>query len=163
MTDILTSPFRGRQLVPKVMIYILDEDLESFLVFSQPAYPDAGIQVPAGTIEENEAPECAAPRELAEETGLFFDSRLTCFAVSSYDMASFKNEAHLRYWFVGVNDGTFDSDGWTHVEERGGNLSDLTCSFSWRLIDDGRRLIAGHGHLVEAARHYVRSEITSHE
>lgn len=44
------------------------------LVFSQPLSPEAGIQVPAGTIGENETPEDAVQREAREETGL---SRLT--------------------------------------------------------------------------------------
>jgi 8-oxo-dGTP pyrophosphatase MutT (NUDIX family) len=33
-------------------------------------HPNAGIQVPAGTVEEGEAPEAAAVREAMEETGL---------------------------------------------------------------------------------------------
>jgi 8-oxo-dGTP pyrophosphatase MutT (NUDIX family) len=33
-------------------------------------HPYAGIQIPAGTVEEGEAPQAAALREVAEETGL---------------------------------------------------------------------------------------------
>jgi 8-oxo-dGTP pyrophosphatase MutT (NUDIX family) len=33
-------------------------------------HPNAGIQIPAGTVEENETPEDAVLREIAEETGI---------------------------------------------------------------------------------------------
>ena len=40
------------------------------LVFRHRDFPEAGIQVPAGTMEAGEAPEAAVLREAAEETGL---------------------------------------------------------------------------------------------
>ena len=40
------------------------------LVFRQPDFPEAGVQVPAGTIEVDEMPEAAVLREAYEETGL---------------------------------------------------------------------------------------------
>ena len=40
------------------------------LLFTQPGAPDAGIQVPAGTIEPGESPRDAVMREAREETGL---------------------------------------------------------------------------------------------
>lgn len=54
--------------VEKVVAYITWQ--RRLLVFRQPAFPDAGIQVPAGTIEEGERPELAVLREAREETGL---------------------------------------------------------------------------------------------
>ena len=52
----------------KVVTYITSGN--ALLVFRHPDFPEAGIQVPAGTIEEGEAPEAAALREAFEETGL---------------------------------------------------------------------------------------------
>jgi 8-oxo-dGTP diphosphatase len=40
------------------------------LVFSHIDFPEAGIQVPGGTVEDDEEPEDAVMREAAEETGL---------------------------------------------------------------------------------------------
>ncbi|MBA2247495.1 MAG: NUDIX domain-containing protein, partial [Chloroflexia bacterium] len=40
------------------------------LVFSHPLSPEAGIQVPAGTIDDGETPEEAVLREASQETGL---------------------------------------------------------------------------------------------
>jgi len=52
----------------KAFAYITHQ--QKLLVFSHPYDPASGIQVPAGTIEEGEAPEKAALREAFEETGL---------------------------------------------------------------------------------------------
>jgi 8-oxo-dGTP pyrophosphatase MutT (NUDIX family) len=43
---------------------------ERLLIFSHPRSPAAGLQVPAGTVEDGETPEAAALREAEEETGL---------------------------------------------------------------------------------------------
>jgi 8-oxo-dGTP pyrophosphatase MutT (NUDIX family) len=43
---------------------------ERLLIFSHPRSPAAGLQVPAGTVQDGETPEAAALREAAEETGL---------------------------------------------------------------------------------------------
>jgi len=40
------------------------------LVFTQPDFPEAGIQVPGGSIEADETPEQGAIREAHEESGL---------------------------------------------------------------------------------------------
>lgn len=52
----------------KVLAYITDGD--RLLVFRQPEYPEVGIQIPGGTIEEAEEIEGAVLREVLEETGL---------------------------------------------------------------------------------------------
>jgi hypothetical protein len=59
------------QITEKVVVYLLRNRASSveLLVFSQPKFPEAGIQVPAGTINRGESPEVAAIRELGEEAG----------------------------------------------------------------------------------------------
>lgn len=52
----------------KVLAYITHGN--RLLVFRHPHAPEAGIQVPAGTVEEGEDPGTAVLREAAEETGL---------------------------------------------------------------------------------------------
>jgi 8-oxo-dGTP pyrophosphatase MutT (NUDIX family) len=56
----------------KVQCYITREHAGSMqvLVFEHLDYPSAGIQVPAGSIEQGEAPEQAALREAWEESGV---------------------------------------------------------------------------------------------
>ena len=51
-----------------VLAYITHAD--RLLVFAQPDFPEAGIQVPGGMVEEGEEPDEAVMREAFEETGL---------------------------------------------------------------------------------------------
>ncbi|MBM3533520.1 MAG: NUDIX domain-containing protein [Alphaproteobacteria bacterium] len=55
-------------IVRKALVYLTQG--HRLLVFSHPFHPEAGLQVPGGTIEEGEDPADAARRELTEETGL---------------------------------------------------------------------------------------------
>ena len=55
-------------VIAKAVCYITRD--RRILVFEHPGVPDAGIQVPAGTIDPDEDPARAALREAAEETGL---------------------------------------------------------------------------------------------
>ncbi len=56
----------------KVLIYLLRPAAgpPEVLVFEHRDYPDAGLQVPAGTVEPGEAVPAAANREVLEESGL---------------------------------------------------------------------------------------------
>ena len=60
------------QPVRKVVAYITRErdGKEQLLVFTHRDYPEAGLQVPAGTVQPNEAAEDALHRELSEELGV---------------------------------------------------------------------------------------------
>jgi len=51
-------------IIQKVLAYVTWGD--KLLVFSHPDFPEAGIQVPAGTIEPGEEPEAAVLREAFE-------------------------------------------------------------------------------------------------
>ena len=68
-------------VVQKVTAFIVRErsGVKELLVFK---HPTAGIQIPAGTVEEGEALETAVKREVYEETGLQFveiENYLGCF------------------------------------------------------------------------------------
>lgn len=52
----------------KVIAYVTHN--AEILVFSHVAFPEAGIQIPKGTVEPNEDLEVAVLREVREETGL---------------------------------------------------------------------------------------------
>ena len=69
------------KLVQKVTAFIVRErdGVKELLVFK---HPTAGIQIPAGTVEEGEDIETAVQRETYEETGLQFveiEDYLGCF------------------------------------------------------------------------------------
>ncbi len=55
----------------KVVCYGIVEG--KVLVFRHRDVPEAGLQVPAGTVEPNEEPRAAAIREASEETGKVFE------------------------------------------------------------------------------------------
>ncbi|HET7091570.1 MAG TPA: NUDIX domain-containing protein, partial [Anaerolineae bacterium] len=89
---------------------------ERLLVFSHPHAPEAGIQVPAGTVKPGERPEEAAAREAVEETGLA-NLRLTAFLGDTRrDMSDFGlDEIHHRY-FYHLHCESDPPDTWQHYE-----------------------------------------------
>jgi 8-oxo-dGTP pyrophosphatase MutT (NUDIX family) len=85
-------------LIEKVIIYITRG--ERLLVFTHPDFPEAGLQVPAGTIEPGETPADAARREASEETGLDNFAAWTYLGMRERDMRDFgRDERHRRYFF----------------------------------------------------------------
>lgn len=86
------------------------------LVFRQPQSPEAGIQVPAGTIEEGESPEAGVMREAYEETGLE-GLRLVAFLGERIrDVRDFGvDEIHHRYFYHLEYEGD-SPELWQHFE-----------------------------------------------
>lgn len=88
----------GKVVKQKVVAYITQGD--KLLVFSHPYHPDAGIQVPAGTIKPGEAPEEAVLREAYEETGLDRLELRAFLGVQEFDFAPYgRAEIQHRYFF----------------------------------------------------------------
>jgi 8-oxo-dGTP diphosphatase len=82
----------------KVIAYVTQG--EHLLVFRHTAYPEAGIQVPAGTIEPGESPEEAVLREVREETGLSALRIKRLLAIREQDLSSFgQAEVYRRHFF----------------------------------------------------------------
>jgi len=70
------------------------------LVFSEPDFPEAGVQVPGGTIIEGEAIEAGARREFLEETGFVAprDVALLGKTTYTYEAGGMRHE-HARSFF----------------------------------------------------------------
>src|SRR5689334_18782417 len=82
----------------KVLIYITRKN--KLLVFEHPFSPEAGIQVPGGTMEPDEKPENAALREAREETNLTALKLHAFLGVQQRDMSDFgADEIHYRYFY----------------------------------------------------------------
>src|SRR5690348_6110491 len=82
----------------KVDAYITHE--RRLLVFRHVDFPEAGIQVPGGTVEPGEEWEAAALREAEEETGLP-DLRLVgLLGETTFDLAAYgRDEVNQRRFY----------------------------------------------------------------
>lgn len=135
-----------KSLKYKVLAYITHEN--RLLLFNHPYEPEAGIQVPAGTIEPGEQPEQAVLREAFEETGLtglILDSFL---GEQVRDMADFeREEVHHRSFYHLRYSGQAEKT-WRHAElypsdnDHGPHIFE----FFWAPLPNGvPELIADHG------------------
>lgn len=120
----------------------------NLLVFSHPYAPEAGIQVPAGTVESDERPEEAALREAFEETGLTDLTLVGMLGEQVRDMADFgRDEIHHRYFYY-VTCGGVPPLTWRHVEldPSDGTEAPVVFEFFWvHLLHEVPPLIADHG------------------
>jgi 8-oxo-dGTP pyrophosphatase MutT (NUDIX family) len=132
----------------KVFAYITRAD--RLLVFSQPNAPEAGIQVPAGTVEDGESFDAAVMREAFEETGLLGLRLIRLLGEQVRDMADVgKDEVHHRHFYHLRYDGNAPST-WGHLEpdpDHGGDVE--PSAFFWaRLPNEVPPLIADHGAML---------------
>ena len=73
---------------------------ERLLVFKHPFALEAGIQVPAGTVEPGEMPRAAVLREAHEETRLHQFQVVRFLGVQTQNMRAWgKSEFHQRYFY----------------------------------------------------------------
>ena len=133
----------------KVFAYITHGT--NLLVFRHPNSPEAGIQVPAGSIEAGESPEAAVMREAFEETGLNGLKLIAYLGETTYDMSSWDGDpAQQRYFFHLELHGQAPTT-WHHDETDGGKSKPIVFEFFWtRIPEDIPDLIAGHGQMLSA-------------
>lgn len=133
------------QVVRKVVGYIVRED--NLLVFTHDDIPleVTGVQVPAGTIEVNEAPQDAVVREALEETGLA--TRIVSdLGMEHYDARPTKPEIHERYFFQLAPVDAEVPERWAAGEDDpsdGGASQRWTCF--WIPLEQSQVLCAGFG------------------
>src|SRR6266496_4334676 len=106
------------------------------LVFEHRDYPEAGTQIPAGTVNEWETPEHAVTREIEEESGLEGCGLVKKLAV--YDWLNPEtgqmNERHVFHLEAPPN----TAERWTWVETDGGKVLELegyVFQFRWVQLD----------------------------
>jgi 8-oxo-dGTP pyrophosphatase MutT (NUDIX family) len=134
-----------KRITRKAFAYITYR--QKLLVFSHPYAPEAGIQVPAGTIEEGEAPEQAVLREAFEETGLTGLVLDGFLGEQKRDLADFgREEIHHRF-FYHLRCREQPPTRWRHRElfPSDGSAPPVF-EFFWAALPDGvPALIADHG------------------
>jgi 8-oxo-dGTP pyrophosphatase MutT (NUDIX family) len=116
------------------------------LVFAHPTSPEAGIQVPAGTVREGESPENGVLREAREETGLQGLVLRKYLGRQDRDMRDFgRDEVHERY-FYHVLCTEEPAEAWRHRENDPSDCADsIPFDFFWVPLPDGvPPLVADH-------------------
>jgi 8-oxo-dGTP pyrophosphatase MutT (NUDIX family) len=97
------------------------------LVFEHRDFPDAGTQVPAGTVEDDEAPDVAVVREVYEETGVFAQ---LVRELGFTDEIAPRGEPRRNHFFELETDEP--RDAWEHLVRGGGGDDGLV--FACRLV-----------------------------
>jgi 8-oxo-dGTP diphosphatase len=133
-------------IVSKVFAYISNRN--RLLVFRHTDFPEAGIQVPAGTVKLNEELATAVLREAEEETGLQSLTIRTYLGEQIRNMEDVgKNEIHHRHFYHLLCEG--DPPGeWQHDEgdPSEGGSDPIHFEFFWAGIPDQiPELICDHG------------------
>jgi 8-oxo-dGTP diphosphatase len=131
------------------------------LVFEQPDSPEAGLQVPAGTIEDGEVPETGVMREAWEETDLE-GLKLCCFLGEQIrDMSDYgKDEIHQRFFYHLLCEDAPET--WSHGEyapsdepEHDTKILRHRFDFYWADLAKMPELIAEHDYFVEKLKKEV--------
>jgi len=140
----------------RVFTYITQSD--QLLVFDHVDYPDAGIQVPGGTIEENENPQDAALREAEEETGIETYCDISLLANLSIDMRPFGKDEKLDAWFFHLRTNEKSGERWRHAETSpsGGGTEPIWFELYWVDLFSEVRLIAADGSQLDVLRAQVK-------
>ena len=126
--------------VLKVVAYITRED--ELLVFRHRDFPEAGLQVPAGTVEEGETPDAAVLREVQEETGLPHAAvRVKAYLGRRVREAGIQcHDQHFYHLLLTAN----APDSWLHYETNAGAGEEpIAFMFAWMKLDDPNLCLAG--------------------
>jgi ADP-ribose pyrophosphatase YjhB (NUDIX family) len=121
----------------KVYAYITHAD--RLLVFRHPFHPEAGIQVPGGTLNDGERPEDGVMREAVEETGLTDLSLIALLGIIERDMSDYGlDQTHCRYFYHLRSNGN-PPERWRHGElhPSDGSPAPIAFEFFWAHLPDG--------------------------
>lgn len=139
--------------VDKAFAYIVRG--RRLLVFEHVEHPEAGLQVPAGTVRRGESPADAAAREAREETGLTDLGPPRLLGIAAFDARPHgRDELHRRHVFhLPLAPSGAVPERWRHFERdpsEGGGVP-IAFELYWLgLAEAAARLSFGHGDLIGA-------------
>lgn len=132
----------------KAYCYITSGD--RLLIFRHVDFPEAGVQVPGGSVEPGEAPEAAALREAEEETGLQGLALVGLLGEVEREMNDRGRDEIQHRWFYHLLCETETPEVWRH-DETTPSEGDGPIAFEliWASLRHERpALIAGMGDLL---------------
>ena len=127
----------------KALAYITHSN--SLLILKHPDHPEAGIQVPAGSVEFGESPRSGALREAFEETGLRNLRLVRFLGLVRFDRLPIDHVPgfHNR-WFFHLACDEKPAEVWQHYEMTPSDGTAPVCfEFSWVELD---RVVLDCGH-----------------
>src|SRR5690554_2449027 len=119
------------EVTRKVSAYIVrenDKGYDELLVFSHKDYPDVPLQIPGGTVEENEELISALKREIHEETGLT-EFKIIKELGEIFYCNELNEQFNRHFYLVRVSKNT--KDIWEHEVSGKGEDNGLIFSYSW--------------------------------
>jgi 8-oxo-dGTP pyrophosphatase MutT (NUDIX family) len=125
----------------RVVAYVVRDG--ALLVFDHRDFPEAGTQVPAGTVEEGEDPVAAVVREVLEECGV--RARVVRELGSTDTIAPKRGEPRRNFFFELTTDDSRDE--WEHVVGGGGGDEGLV--FVCRFVPRDGLSLAGDGDFLD--------------
>jgi 8-oxo-dGTP pyrophosphatase MutT (NUDIX family) len=115
------------------------------LVFRHTNFPEAGIQVPAGSVEAGEDPANTAMREAEEETGLTGLSMSSCLGTDLVRVSINGQTVNLQRYFYHLHAPDMVPERWIHYENdpSDGSPSPIEFEFYWVFLAGEVPYLAG--------------------
>jgi len=142
------------KVTQKAVVYITHGT--NLLVFHHPHHQQAGIQVPASTIEAGEMQDKAVMREAFEETGLASLQLREFLGATTYNIIPYGRDEIQRRFFYHLIYAAEPPDSWQHYERfpSNGQMESILSEFYWVSLNNGPPdLVAGQEALLEQLDH----------
>ena len=137
----------NKEIKKKIVIYVVKNG--KLLVFRHIdfSYEQVGIQVPSGSVKENEKLQEAALRELTEETGFSDFKIINYLGSANYDQSPSRNEIHERHFYQAEPTKKLP-ERWNSEEKHDGIKKPTRFECFWISVKSGHILESGQGEML---------------